>query len=74
MKDINGKEIKRGDFIQGYKDRKFTRTKTTLYPTKIMQWDENLDYTFERHPKTKGPWIWKIDMVFEPMEVGGEEE
>lgn len=68
MRDINGKTLKLGDWIQGYNNRKYAHDKTKLFPTKPMKLPEYVGDTFEFHPGTASPWIWKLDILDEPME------
>ena len=73
MKDINGVELEIGDWIQGYNNRKYASDKTRLYPTSAMKLREYFGDTFERHPLTGGPWVWKLNVETVPLELNTKE-
>lgn len=70
MKDINGKTIKEGDWIQGYNNRKYAGDKTKLYPTHPIRITKGFKCrdTFEFCSITRKPLIWKLDIISEPLD------
>lgn len=69
MRDINGKEINVGDWIQGYNNRKYAGDKSKLYPTHPMRAPSSFEDTFENYPKTNSPWVWKVDIREKPLDL-----
>lgn len=68
MRDINGKELKIGDWIQGYNNRKYVSDKTKLFPTNPMKLTDYVGDKFEPYPGTNSPWIWKLDILDKPLD------